>query len=122
MKGVVRCIVGYSGGRERNPTYQTIKDHTEALLIEFDPTQITYEDLLIEWSRMHSPLYKSKCQYRSAVWYVNEEQKEAAEEVLRGMKATARGQEIHSSVEKATRFYQAEDYHQNFMSRQYGAR
>lgn len=112
-------FVGYSGGEKLDPTYKKILDHTEAMLIEFDPTVITYEELLIEWSRMHSPNYKNKCQYRSAVWYLNEEQMEAAEEVVAGMKAVAR-EELYTSVEPATRFYKGEEYHQKFMSKQRG--
>lgn len=112
-------FVGYTGGVQKNATYKQILDHTEALWIEFDPTVISYEDLCIEWSRMHSPLHKSKCQYRSAVWYLDEEQQETAQEVVAGMKAAARG-ELYTSVEPATTFYKAEEYHQKFMSKQQG--
>lgn len=133
MKGVSRCIVGYSGGQRLNPTYRNIMDHTEALLIEFDPNQTSYEDLALEWSRMHSPRGKSKCQYRSAIWYLNEEQKEKAKEVVEGMKVYMNGSRpmppgvrklmgeddgIYSSVDPATRFYRAEEYHQNFLNKQ----
>lgn len=100
-----------------NPTYRSIKDHTEALLVEFDPEKCTYEELVIEWSRMHSPVGKRKCQYRSAVWYLNEDQKEVVEEVVAGMKA-ALGAGVETSIEETTRFYQAEDYHQNFIANQ----
>ena len=113
MRGVVRCIVGYTGGHELNPTYRTIKDHTEAMLVEFNPKEISYEDLVIEWSRMHTPLGKSKCQYRSAVWYLDDDQKETCESIVSGMKASY-GANCGSSVEPATKFYQAEEYHQNF--------
>ena len=119
LKGVVRCVVGYSGGNQLMPTYRRILDHTEALLIEFDPKIVSYEEMLIEWSRMHSPIGKKKCQYRSAVWYLNEQQKEEAEEVLAGVKAVSRD-EVVSSVEKATRFYRAEEYHQDFIMKQRG--
>lgn len=124
-------MVGYSGGKEPDPTYRNTKDHTEALLIEFDPKLVSYEDLVLEWSRSHSPRGKTKCQYRSAVWYLNEEQKEIAEEVVEGMKvymgrhrAPASVQKYiednddFSAVEEATRFYRAEEYHQNFMQKQ----
>jgi peptide-methionine (S)-S-oxide reductase len=90
VKGVVRCEVGYSGGCALMPTYRQIKDHTEALLIEFDPKIVGYDDLLIVWSRMHRPTRETKCQYRSAIWYLNEDQKEAAAEVLAGMQAGSR--------------------------------
>ena len=106
--------MGYSGGHQMNPTYRNIQDHTEALLIEFDPSMVSYEDLVIEWTRMHSPYNgkTSKCQYRSAVWYLNDEQKDICTNIVKGMEATyGKG---CSSVEPATKFYQAEGYHQNF--------
>mmetsp|Transcript_1093 Transcript_1093/g.1431 ORF Transcript_1093/g.1431 Transcript_1093/m.1431 type:complete len:110 (+) Transcript_1093:325-654(+) len=106
-------------------------DHTEALLVEFDPIEITYEDLVLEWSRMHYPRGKTKCQYRSAVWYLNEEQREIAEHVVEGMKIymgrhstspsvvrAIQEEEEFSSVEEATRFFRAEEYHQNFTNKQ----
>lgn len=112
--------MGYSGGKELDPTYRSIKDHTEAVLIEFDPTTITYEDVLLEWTRMHRPVYKQSTQYRSAVWYLDEEQKETAEEVKAGMQATVTGGEtIVSDIEPATRFYRAEEYHQHFLSKRW---
>jgi len=108
--------VGYSGGKELNPTYRKILDHTEALLVEFDPAVISYEDLVIEWSRMHAPFGKRKCQYRSAVWFLDDEQKEVCEEVVAGIKA-ARGPDVVTSVEEATRFYRGEEYHQNWTAK-----
>jgi len=119
MEGVQRCVVGYTGGKQRNPTYQRILDHTEALLIEFDPSQTSYKTLLEAWIRMHAPhLPSGKCQYRSVVWYTNDEQKEMVEGVFREIKKS-RGA-IHSGVEPAIDFYQAEDYHQDFMLKQFG--
>ena len=102
-----------------DPTYRNIKDHTEALLIEFDPNKVSYEELVIEWSRMHTPIGKRKCQYRSAVWYLNDDQKEACEDIVAGMKASY-GSGVDSSVEPATRFYRGEEYHQNFTTKQLG--
>jgi len=119
MEGVERCVVGYSGGKQLKPTYRSIKDHTEALLIEFNPDVVSYEDLLISWSRMHSPTSSAKCQYRSAVWYLNDDQRVAAEEILEGMKAYTRGK-VTSKVEPVTRFYRAEEYHQNYLAKQGG--
>ncbi|CAB9525758.1 Peptide methionine sulfoxide reductase MsrA [Seminavis robusta] len=117
MDGVVRVVVGYSGGKKLNPTYRSIMDHTEALLIEFDPDVVTYEDLLISWSRMHSSTNTySKCQYRAAVWYLDDAQKEEAEGVLRGMQAMTRSK-VTSKVEPVTRFYKAEEYHQNYLGK-----
>ena len=117
MPGVVRSVVGYTGGKQPNPTYRAILDHTEALLIEFDPSKISYQQMLAHWWRMHRPLYKGKCQYRSAVWYINEEQKKIAEEHLEKAKAESKD-ELYTSVEEATTFYRAEEYHQDFVSKQ----
>jgi peptide-methionine (S)-S-oxide reductase len=83
-------------------------------LIEFNPNIVSYEDLVIEWTRMHTPVGKSKCQYRSAVWYLNEEQKEICDAIVDGMRATYGKDMCSSSVEIATKFYKAEEYHQNF--------
>ena len=124
MKGVVkqRCIVGYTGGQELYPTYKQIEDHTEAIFVEYDPTVISYEDLCIEWSTYHYPTTsKGSCQYRSAIWYLNEEQQEIAQGVVDGMQASAgKSVKLYSNVEPATRFYKAEEYHQNFMSKRGG--
>lgn len=116
MTGVSRCVVGYSGGVTKDPTYRNIMDHTEALLVEFDPTKISYEDLVLSWTQMHNPVYKGKTQYRSAVWYLDEDQKETAEEVVEGWKASSRDVLV-TSVEPAITFYRAEEYHQNFLSK-----
>ena len=70
MDGVVRSVVGYSGGKGKDPTYRNILDYTEALLIEYDPKIVSYEDLVLSWTQMHFPNYHGKTQYRSAVWYM----------------------------------------------------
>lgn len=114
LDGVVRVVVGYTGGKQLEPTYRNIKDHTEALLVEFDPSIVSSEDLLITWSRMHSSSRQTKCQYRSAVWYLDEDQRAEAEGVLEGMKALCRGP-VYSRVEPFTRFYRAEEYHQDYL-------
>jgi peptide-methionine (S)-S-oxide reductase len=103
------------------PTYRSIKDHTEAVLIEFNPDVVSYEDLLIEWSRMHTPNYKRKTQYKSAIWYLDDEQRTTAEGVLKGIKASSR-ELVYTDLEPVTRFYRAEEYHQDFMSKQGGGR
>lgn len=112
-------MVGYSGGKKPDPTYHFIDDHTEAVLIEFDPKVITYEDVLLEWSQMHCPVRYRANQYRSAIWYLDDEQKEAAEDILVGMKAASKkeGTEIYSEIEPVTKFYRAEEYHQDFLTK-----
>ena len=78
MGGVVSCVVGYTGGKKLNPTYQNILDATEVFMVEFNPEIISYEEILDEWSAQHAPFYPSKCQYKSAIWYTSDEQKKAA--------------------------------------------
>jgi len=113
-------VVGYTGGIKPNPTYRNIMDHTEALLVEYDPNVVSYDDLLVEWSKQHNPVHKNQMrQYRSAVWYLDDDQRDAAEEVLEGMKALSKAK-IYSSVDPATKFYMAEEYHQNYMAKHAG--
>mmetsp|Transcript_27954 Transcript_27954/g.37157 ORF Transcript_27954/g.37157 Transcript_27954/m.37157 type:complete len:125 (+) Transcript_27954:306-680(+) len=117
MDGVIRTVVGYAGGEEKNPTYRRIKDATESILIEYDPDIMPYEDILVEWSRMHSPISKRKTQYRSAIFYADEEQKKIAEETVKAMKNTSRGNEIFVDIEPVSAFYRAEEYHQDFIKK-----
>lgn len=121
MKGVARCVVGYSGGEENYPTYRSIKDHTEALLVEFDPSIVDYSDLVVSWTQMHQPNYKGKTQYRSAVWYLQDEQKEVAEEIVEGWHGSSR-EKLYTSVSPASSFYRAEEYHQFFLQKRMSGR
>mmetsp|Transcript_14501 Transcript_14501/g.24017 ORF Transcript_14501/g.24017 Transcript_14501/m.24017 type:complete len:110 (+) Transcript_14501:277-606(+) len=108
MNGVTRCVVGYSGGLEPDPTYQTMMDYTEAVLVEFNPSIVSLEQILNKWKRLADP-YPSKRQYRSAVWFLNAKQEEVAKEFCHGME--------YVDVEPATKFYMAEERHQNFLAR-----
>lgn len=71
MYGVERCIVGYSGGLQADPTYSQMKDHTESYLVEFDIKLTTYERILEKWKSISSP-YPSDRQYRTAIFFANE--------------------------------------------------
>jgi peptide-methionine (S)-S-oxide reductase len=117
MKGVARCVVGYSGGKTKDPTYRNMRDHTEAFLVEFDPSVVSYEDLVISWTQIHIPIRcKGKCQYRSAVWYMDEEQQEVVEEVVKAWRVSVR-EPLYTDVEAALTFYRAEEYHQFFLKK-----
>lgn len=116
-----RCVVGYAGGKEPNPTYKRMMDYTECVLVEFDPEVVTFEDLLIEFGNMHSPTSPRSRQYRSVIFYSNEEQKMIAEEYLDGLRTASRG-EIYTKVEPMTEFYKAEEYHQNYIAKASGKR
>lgn len=110
--------MGYSGGKTKDPTYRNIQDHTEALLVEFDPTKLSYEDLVLSWTQMHHPNHQGgKCQYRSAVWYLNDEQKEIADAIVNQWKTSCSRDTLYTSVEPALSFFRAEEYHQFFMSK-----
>lgn len=109
MPGVDRCIVGYSGGLEPDPTYHNIQDYTEALLIEYDPSSTTsFTSILDTWRSQHTP-YPNKRQYRSVIWFLNAEQEAIAKEGY--------GSEKYVDIEPATRFFMAEAYHQDYVKK-----
>merc|ERR1712113_82013 len=108
---------GYTGGEEQNPTYQNIKDATEAYLIEFDPTIISYEQILNDWAEQALPYYPTKRQYRSAIFVTNEEQRQIALNKIDEMKGKT-NKKIYAQVETSGTFYQAEEYHQDFLEKQ----
>lgn len=107
--------MGYSGGLKANPTYRNMLDHTESVMIEFDPDIITFDDLLIEWARMHTPTRVTSIQYRSAIFYGGEEQKAAAEDCVTYMKQKNAQYELHVHIAPWTKFFKAEEYHQDYL-------
>lgn len=123
LKGVIKVTVGYAGGRADNPTYeQTIYEdtgHAESYQIEFDAEQIGYAELLKIFFLVHDPTQLNRqgndvgTQYRSIVFYHDEQQKELAERA----KAAAKEDWPNSIVTEIVpfdKFYPAEDYHQNY--------
>jgi peptide-methionine (S)-S-oxide reductase len=112
MKGVERVIVGYAGGKQPNPTYYKIKDHTEALFIEFNPQQVTYWQILEMW--LDYPWKLEPRQYRSAILFTSLAQQDEALYFLAQSKSNER---LYADVELVTKFYQAEVYHQNYLAK-----
>lgn len=113
VPGVVRTRVGYAGGTKENPTYRDLGDHVETIQIDYDPTQISYGDLLEIFWKTHNPETPSyKRQYMSAVFYNSEEQKRLAQET-KEREARHKGQ-IHTEIAFLSTFYWAEDYHQKY--------
>ena len=109
--------MGYAGGKTEWPTYKSIQDHTEALRIEYDPSLLTYKDILAEFFSQHSPTSPSfSRQYRSAILYHNEEQLGEAKEFI-GMLEKRIGRKIYTDLEPATDFYQAEEYHLKYIEK-----
>mmetsp|Transcript_10867 Transcript_10867/g.30048 ORF Transcript_10867/g.30048 Transcript_10867/m.30048 type:complete len:119 (-) Transcript_10867:308-664(-) len=113
MEGVSRCLVGYGGGRELNPTYQTIMDHTEAILVEYDPSVVSFQDILTKWKQEMGEPYPQKRQYRSAIFALNPEQEQVANKFVEDNFRYAK----YVDVEPATRFYMAEEYHQDYIAK-----
>lgn len=114
---MVRTRVGYAGGTKKDPTYHSLGDHTETIQIVYDPTQISYEDLLNVFWESHSPTERSwSRQYMSAVFFHNDEQKKLARET-RDREAAMRGGKIFTEILPFTEFYLAEAYHQKYRLR-----
>jgi peptide-methionine (S)-S-oxide reductase len=103
---------GYAGGQKKYPTYRSIKDHTEAIKLEFDPRAVSYEKLVREFYSQHSPVRKSfSRQYRSAILYATDEQKEIAERVTEELEGKFK-QKLYTDLEPLGEYYLAEGYHQ----------
>jgi peptide methionine sulfoxide reductase msrA/msrB len=126
IPGVLKTTVGYSGGTTANPTYEDVctglTGHAEAIEVEFDPAQLSYEGLLGYFFRMHDPTTLNRqhndvgTQYRSAIFYANDEQKQTAERVIAKLTAAKKfNRPITTQVAPASQFYPAEDYHQKYL-------
>ncbi len=114
---MVRTVVGYTGGTTENPTYHNIGDHTETVLVEYDPTRISYEELLDVFWEGHNPTRPAYSrQYASIIFYTDEEQKKLAQESKERREAEC-GCRIYTDILPLTRFYPAEDYHQKYYLR-----
>ena len=123
IPGVVRTTVGYTGGRTINPTYELVcthaTGHAEAVLVEFDPKQTSYETLVRQFFRMHDPTQLNRQgpdvgdQYRSAIFYFTDEQKNIALK-LRDILSAQFEMPIVTEITPAQVFYVAEEYHQKY--------
>jgi peptide-methionine (S)-S-oxide reductase len=128
LKGVESVESGYSGGHVQNPGYAQVCDgdtgHAEVVQVTFDPQVISYKDLLTVFFTIHDPTTLNRqgndvgTQYRSAIFYHDEQQKKVAEEVIREI--TAAGiwdAPIVTEVTPFDKFYIAEDYHQEYFTK-----
>jgi peptide methionine sulfoxide reductase msrA/msrB len=125
VPGVVKVISGYTGGQKENPTYEEVSSgttgHVEAVQVYYDPAKVTYQDLLDVFWRHIDPtddggqFVDRGSQYRSAIFYHDEEQKTLAEKSKAQLAASGRFAEpIVMTIRKFTKFYEAEDYHQDY--------
>lgn len=114
IPGVIRTRVGYTGGTTKAPKYHDLGDHSEAVQIDFDPEQVSYEALLDVFWKSHSPTHRSwSKQYRAAVFFHDEEQERLANKT-RNLLAEGTERKIQTAVLPATPFYLAEAYHQKY--------
>lgn len=107
-------MVGYTGGSGRDPTYENIQDFAEGIRVEFDEAQLSFEDLLEAYLAFctPAPMSLTGTQYRYAVFYHTPEQKAAANEWLKAKSSRWRD---WVSVEPASEFFRAEEYHQHYL-------
>ncbi len=123
VPGVVKSVVGYTGGHTENPTYEQVcahgTGHAEAVLLDFDPEQVSYETLCRQFFRMHDPTQLNRQgpdigdNYRSAIFYFDETQRQVAEQVKQEV-ASKFNQPIVTQIAAAGPFYEAESYHQKY--------
>ncbi len=115
---MIRTRVGYAGGTAENPTYHKLGDHTETVQIEYDPTEISYQELLDVFWTGHNPTRPAwSRQYASIIFYQDEEQRRLAE-ASKEQYETQCGCRVYTEIVPATTFYLAEDYHQKYRLRQ----
>lgn len=125
LNGVVSAVSGYTGGQVENPTYKQVctgeTGHAEALQIVYDPSKISFDELLEVFWETHDPTTLNRqgndvgTQYRSGIFYHNQEQKEKAEKYKTELdKSGAFDKPIVTEITPFTKFYPAEDYHQQY--------
>jgi peptide methionine sulfoxide reductase msrA/msrB len=125
LAGVAKVISGYTGGRKDNPTYEEVSagitGHVEAVQVTYDPNRVTYEQLIDYFWRHIDPTDRGGQfvdrggQYRSAIFYHDEEQRQIAEKSKEALSESGKfDKPIATEIIKFTEFYPAEDYHQDY--------
>ena len=130
VKGVESTQVGYIGGEFDNPTYNDVcsgkTGHAEAIQLEYDPSQVSYEDLLMIFWNNHNPTTINQQgpdigeQYRSGVFFHNQEQESIAKKLKEKLQDTATkkfGKKIVTQIVPAKKFFRAEEYHQRYLEK-----
>ena len=128
IKGVHSVESGYAGGHMDNPTYRAVCNgdtgHAEVVQVHFDPSVVSYRDLLNVFFAIHDPTTMNRqgadvgTQYRSAIFYHDDEQKKIAEELIKDLNAQKIWDKpFVTEVTKLDKFYIAEDYHQEYFAR-----
>jgi peptide methionine sulfoxide reductase msrA/msrB len=128
LPGVIATEVGYTGGSKSKPRYEDVKKgnsgHAESVKILFDPKKISYEEILLQFFKMHDPTTLDRqgndlgSQYRSVIFYKNDEQKRVAERVKKRVDDSKKwGKPVVTQIVEAHEFYRAEDYHQDYLEK-----
>ena len=113
MEGIIRTRVGYAGGTKADPTYHSLGDHTEVVQIEYDPTVVSYAELLQETFTSHNPRRQTgKRQYHNVVLTDSEAQTDAVWEYLETSPFDP--DSVETRIEELSQFYPAENYHQKY--------
>lgn len=127
LKGVSKVVSGYMGGHKSDPTYEDIctgnSGHAEIIQIDYEPSKISFEDLLLVFFKTHDPTTLNRqdndtgTQYRSVIFYADQEQKIAAENMIDHLeKDMVFERPIVTEVSPVSKFYEAEEYHQNYFN------
>ena len=131
IPGVIDTEVGYTGGQVESPNYEIVhrgtSGHAEAIRVTFDPQRVTYAEILATFFRMHDPTTPNRqgndtgSQYRSAIFYADEAQREIAERVKAEVDRSGKwGKPIVTEIVPAGQFYPAEGYHQDYLEKNPG--
>lgn len=128
LKGVISVMPGYAGGHVKNPSYEEVcqgnTGHTEVAQIIFDPNQISFQEILQVFFQVHDPTSLNRqgedvgFQYRSVIFYHNDEQKKIAESIKEKLNEEKVFEKpVVTAIEPFSNFYPAEDYHRNYFRR-----
>ncbi len=128
LDGVEQTLVGYMGGSKDNPTYHEVctsrTGHAEVVEVVYDSTKVKFADLVDIFFENHNPTQLNRqgpdigSQYRSAIFFENDEQKAIAEEKIATLNASGRfKKEIVTAIEPAATFWKAEEYHQEYLAK-----
>ena len=128
IPGVIDAVSGYCGGTVENPTYEQVctgcTGHAETVEISYDPSRVTFAELLETFWTMHDPTTLNRqgpdvgTQYRSAVFYLDAEQEKIAREAKKQLNDTGRfSRPVVTEITPAVRFYRAEEYHQRYFEK-----
>ncbi len=127
LPGVITTEAGYTGGTNENPTYEHHPGHAEALEVEYDSEKISYKQILDFFFQIHNPTTKNRqgndvgTSYRSAIFYANDEEKKVGEEMISIVDESGRWPDpVVTTLEPFTRFWPAEDYHQDYLEKNPG--